>query len=513
MNKAENFPLLDHIPTGILAIDQDNQIVLWNRMLEQWSGSKRNDLIGKNLFQQFPQLVSDDFFSMIKEAHDSGKTLTLPQHKYSHFIPCRTADGAYRTQLVTLTWLTTHKINLISIQDLTEQQKLIEEQHLGSEQLKRELHRSQALEQEKSLLAAAIDQAGEAVIISDSSGMIQYVNQAFHKQTSWNSHEIKTIMIYQMFSAYHETDFMNTLEALLAKGNTWYGRTTITRKDGSSFPASVSIAPIFNDKRILTHHTIIQEDITKQVLLEENCRNREKQEALVTLIGGIAHDFNNLLTALVGQIYLVAREVKDMPKTALRIKKVQAITQEATENIKQLSSFVNARKLDSKAFELLSFMKSFAILARQNIPESIRLTSDLSDCCSFNGDPHQLQQALLNIIQNSIEALHDRCNGEINISLQTLNASAETPLIKSNPILSNGQYIHIIIHDNGCGIPADMQAHIFAPFFSTKQQGGGLGLAMVLSAVRLHHGIIDVESSPTNGTTFHLLLPKGVNNH
>ncbi|EAU53874.1 histidine kinase [Mariprofundus ferrooxydans] len=508
MNISEQFPLLDHIPTGILAINRYGEIVLWNRMLEQWTDSKREQMIGQNLFECFPELNAPQLRIQIDQVLADGASVTFSPQLHHHVIPCRLPDGSWRSQLVTISWLATHEVALFSIQDLSDQHRLIEKYRFATAELEDELRRSQTLEREKSQLAAAIDQAGEAVIITDTTGQIQYTNRAFLKQTGWNHKEIHTIdTIYDTFFAKTDTEFTQELQALLQSGKTWQGRQQIIRKDGSRFTASVSIAPIFNDEHSLTHHIIIQEDISRQITLEEKFRHTQKQEALITLIGGIAHDFNNLLAGLVGQAYLAAREVSDMPKTAARIKNIQGITQEAAEIVNQLLTFARQGEMHSKEFPLSSFIKEFAKLAARSVPKNIRLTTDFdSGRFAFRGDPNQLQQALLNIVQNAVDSLQERSDGQIKIGLFSLKPAQDAAHIQKFPVLRHGNFCHICIHDNGSGIPAEIQERIFDPFFSTKKLGSGLGLAMVMGCIRHHQGIIDVDSSPT-GTTVHLFVP------
>ncbi|TLS69198.1 response regulator [Mariprofundus erugo] len=507
MNISDQFPLLDHIPTGILAINGDAEVVLWNRMLEHWTDRTREEMVGKGLFDAYPELEAPAFRLRIEQVLNGGPPVIFSPQLHHHLIPCPLPDGSLRSQLVTISWLASHKLALFSIQDLSEQHRLIEKYRFATTELEEELRHSQLLEREKDLLAAAIDQAGEAVIITDPTGTIEYTNRAFLNQTGWGPDELKTIAIYDTLFATPETSFTHELD-ILGSGEIWQGRQNIMCKDGHSFTASITIAPIFNDQQKLTHHVIIQEDISRQVAMEEKFRHTQKQEALITLVGGIAHDFNNLLAGLVGQTYLATREVRDMPKTADRMKKIQAITQEAAEIVKQLLTFARQGEMHSNEFPLASFVKEFAKLARHSVPENINIRCDFeSGLFPFRGDPNQLQQALLNIIQNASEALRDSNDGEIKIGLFALNPETDAVHIRKHPVLRHGNFAHLCIHDNGRGIPEAIRERIFDPFFSTKQLGSGLGLAMVMGCIRHHQGIIDVESSTANGTTFHLFLP------
>jgi len=505
---AEQFPLLDHISNGIVAIDRHATIVLWNARMEQWSDLPRDQVLGKNLFGFFPETDTASFRTPVKQVLDGGSPVTFSSQTHHHLINCRLADGGFRTQQVTVTWLPQFSIALLSIQDQTEQSRLIEQYKDSTRELKLQLQQRQQLEKEKLQLSAAIDQAGEAVIIADREGQIVYVNKAFMQQTGWNADDIKILSIFNSLFKYDDASLGKQMQSMLDAGQTWQGRQNISCKDSSSFTASVSIAPISNDAGLITHHIIIQEDISNQLDMEEKFRHTQKQEALITLIGGIAHDFNNLLAGLVGQVYLASREVADLPKTSERMKKIQGIAQDASDIVKQLLTFARQGEHNSKEFPLGSFLKEFVKLARHSVPENITLTLDFDAApFAFRGDANQLQQAMLNIVQNAVEACKGLDDGCIDLGLYTFRSSDQNHLLQKYPVLRHGNFAHITIRDNGKGMSADVLDKLFDPFFSTKQLGSGLGLAMALGCIRNHHGIIDVESRPSVGSCFHLFLP------
>jgi len=508
MITAEQFPLLDHIASGIMAIDRDGTIVLWNSRMEQWCDLAREQVLGENLFRQFPETGAGLIRKRIEQVLDGGPPVIFSSQLNHHLIPCPLPGGQFRTQTATVTWLEQFEVALFSIEDQTEQHKFIEQYKESALELKLQLQQLQALEAEKLQLSAAIDQAGEAVIITDREGYISYVNKAFMQQTGWKSDDIKSIVIYNTLFEHLDANFTDHMHSLLDSGQTWQGRQKITRKDSSSFIASISIAPIVNDEGEITHHIIIQEDISEHIAIEEKLRNTQKQEALITLVGGIAHDFNNLLAGLVGQVYMASREVTELPKTAERLKKIQGIAQEASDIVKQLLTFARQGEHHSKEFPLGSFFKEFIKLVRHTVPENIVLAHDFEQgSFAFRGDANQLQQAMLNIVQNAVESCEQRDDARIEIGLYSFHNTEQHYLLQKYPVLRHGNFAHIKIRDNGKGMPPEMLEKIFDPFYSTKQLGSGLGLAMSLGCIRNHHGIIDVESRPGVGTCFHVFLP------
>ncbi len=506
---ADQFPLLDHIENGILAIDGDGTIVLWNKNMERWSNQSRQQVLGQKLFELFPNTNAGVFKTRIDQVLTGGAPVTFSsQQHHHHLIPCPLANGEFRAQLVTLTWLQDHQVALFTVLDQTEQVRLIEQYKISALSLKEELDQRLKLEKKNVQLVAAIDQAGEAVIITDVDGRIEYSNQSFTEQTGWPSDEVNSVDYFETLIDKSDDNFSYQLQLSIEAEEAWVGRRQINRKSGGRFTASISIAPIINDDGDLTHHIIIQEDISLQMELEEKMRQTQKQEALITLIGGIAHDFNNLLAGMIGQVYLASREVIDMPKTAERMKKIQASAQDAAEIVKQLLTFARQGEHYAKEFSLTSFINEFVKLAQHNVPDNISLTSSFEPgVVNFRGDANQLQLSLLNIVQNAVDACKGVEDPHIEIILTPFDSSGHEQLLKKYPVLRHGNFAHVLIRDNGKGMPADMLERIFDPFFSTKQLGSGLGLAMVVGCVRHHHGIIDVESKPDHGSSFHLFLP------
>jgi len=503
-----NFPLLDHVSSGIMAIDRNGHIRLWNKTLEEWHGSKREQILGESLYACFPHLDQQTFKELLNTLFSEQQTNSQLITVEPYFVPCPLPDGQFRTQQVTVALLVEHDLALFSIEDQSQLHELMRRDRGLAEQMKSELAHRESLEQRNKRLISAVDQAGEAVMITDRKGRLEYANKAFHEQTGWDIDETHSKGFYDnLFEGLNES-FVDHLDTILRSGKTWQGRLDIACKSGSSFTASVSIAPISDANGFNSHAVIIQENISQQIAFDEKLRRSQKHEALTTLVGGIAHDFNNLLAGLTGQVYLASREVKEMPKTAERMKKIERISHEAAEIVKQLLTFSRRGEHDAKEFPLDAFIKEFSKLAQHTVPESIKWRFDFKPGnYAFRGDANQLQQSLLNIVQNSVEACENRPDSQIELVLSPLDGEASDWLITKYPVLRRGNFAHIMIRDSGSGIKKENLDKIFDPFYTSKQLGSGLGLAIVMGCVRHHHGIIDVESTPEEGTLIHLFLP------
>ena len=503
-----DFPLLDHVSSGIMAIDSDGQILLWNKTLEQWHGGQREIMLGNNIYSCFPHLNHHQFKAQVDTLFTEQNPPSMTIKVEPYLLPCPLPSGGYRVHQVTVSLLAEHGLALFSIEDQSALHDLIQQDRKLADNLQSELDHRVALERQNKHLISAIDQAGEAVMIINHDGRFEYVNKAFYQQTGWHKDEVSAAGFYNGLFAGDRETFKVQLDTVLDSGKIWQGRQDIICSDGNSFTASVSIAPIADPHGINTHAVIIQEDISQQIVFDEKLRRSQKHEALTTLVGGIAHDFNNLLAGLTGQVYLASREVKALPKTADRLKKIEKIAHEASEIVKQLLTFARQGEHDAKEFPLDAFIKEFSRLARHTVPESITWRFDFTPGnYAFRGDAEQLQQSLLNIVQNAVEASEGKSDSLIELTLTPLESEENLWFIKKYPVLQRGNFAHIMVKDNGSGITKENIDRIFDPFYTSKQLGSGLGLAIVMGCVRHHHGIIDVESSPGEETAFHLFLP------
>jgi len=242
---------------------------------------------------------------------------------------------------------------------------------------------------------------------------------------------------------------------------------------------------------------------------EELLLHAQKMEALGVLVGGIAHDFNNILASISCNVFLLKRALKDDAELMDRVSMVDQARAQAADTISQLLSFARKQQVELHNVPLASFLKEALKLATVSIPENISVKQDI---CSvelvIQGDITQLQQMLLNLTHNACQALEGVSAPEISITLDAYTPDAAFKLRYSHLNLA-GTYAHLRVQDNGIGISRENQQRIFDPFFTTKEQGKGtgLGLAMVFGSIQTHAGIIDVDSDPDQGSTFHIYFP------
>ncbi len=372
----------------------------------------------------------------------------------------------------------------------------------------RDIDQRKANEETLRKLSQAIQQAGEAVMITDRNALIEYVNPAFTEITGYQPEDIigKTPAVLK--SSAQEPSFYKDLWDTIAGGRIWHGTLIDKKKDGSFYPALMSVAPIHNESGEITHYVSIQQDMTDYKKMEEQFLQAQKMEAIGTLVGGIAHDFNNMLAAIQGNVYLARREFGNQTKLDDRMDNIEQLGTHAADMVKQLLTFARKDRVRMNTLSLNAFIKEVFKLVRSTVPENIELVCDpCEEELIIDGDATQLQQVLMNLLNNARDAISHVPQPKISCSLRPFVATADFK--KAHPEIKGERFAVLNVSDNGEGIEEAHLQKVFEPFFTTKRvgEGTGLGLAMVYGAVQSHRGTIEVESEQGKGTAFHMYLP------
>lgn len=357
-------------------------------------------------------------------------------------------------------------------------------------------------------LSKAVDHAGEAILISDKGGVIEYVNPAFTQLTGYQPEEAIGQKPSLLKSDAQDPAFYNELWETITRGEVWHGSLIDRRKDGSFFPTTMTVAPIFDEKGRISHYVSTHQDMSAIKKLEEQFFEAQKMESIGTLVGGIAHDFNNMLAALMGNIYLARLEPDNRENLFKRLDSMERTGNRAAEIVRQLLTYAHKDRVEMGPVPLNSFLKEGIKLLKKSIPANIDLQLDIGKAKTIiNGDTTQLQQIIINLLINARDAVEGRQKPRIACTLEHFTPS--DAFIEEHPESAGKSFACLTVHDNGGGIPEKIRERIFEPFFTTKDvdKGTGLGLSMVYGAVQRHDGIIDIESDPAQGTAVRVYLP------
>lgn len=242
--------------------------------------------------------------------------------------------------------------------------------------------------------------------------------------------------------------------------------------------------------------------------LEEQVRQAQKFESLGTLAGGIAHDFNNILTVIMGVTDMLKLEGIEKPSTTHLLERLQQASDKARTLVQQILIFSRQSKGEKTRVDLATLVQDCSKLIAAGKPDNVALTVQLSqEEMYLQANSNLIEQVVVNLASNASEALAGS-SGEI--ILQAYPREITVPTSLSHGQLSPGSYVCIRLQDNGIGMGKSELSKAFDPFYTSKDLGNGLGLAIVYGIVMDHGGAIDIESEISQGTTVTVLLPASV---
>lgn len=240
--------------------------------------------------------------------------------------------------------------------------------------------------------------------------------------------------------------------------------------------------------------------------LQSQLQQSLKMEAVGKLSGGIAHDFNNMLLPIIGYADMVAMRLADDDPSHIEMREIKRAAERATALTRQLLAFSRKQVVKKSVFDLNENLGSMSRMLSRIIGEDIHLLMALSPrAVPLRADQGQVEQIIMNLIVNARDAMPR--GGNISVRTMIVDA-ARHPVPLVGGTATCGRFAVLSISDTGCGIPQDIQDKIFEPFFTTKgQEGTGLGLSVIYGIVQDHGGGLYLDSTPGQGTTFHIFLP------
>jgi PAS domain S-box-containing protein len=282
----------------------------------------------------------------------------------------------------------------------------------------------------------------------------------------------------------------------------------IKRADHSRVPVVISASlSQLNGQRVVQG---IFHDISERKQIEENLRHTQKLQSLGAMAAGLAHDFNNMLSTILIRNELALRQIKTGQPDAQNIEKTLVVTQQAIDLTGKMLAYSGQGHFQLQRVGLNQVITDYLPLLTTAVAHRATLTWQLAPHLPvIEADLAQLHQLLLNLVVNGAEAIEEAGHqGSVSIVTSRCQLTeAETVANATGEKLPSGDYVQVIIEDDGVGMDEETADHIFDPFYSKKFIGRGLGLPVVLGIMRGHKGGIQVISSPGAGTTVTLYFP------
>jgi PAS domain S-box-containing protein len=362
----------------------------------------------------------------------------------------------------------------------------------------------QALADEKERLAVTLRAMAEGVITTDTMGFVLFINPAAALLTGFEASAAVGRPITEICALVNERDgeLVAVSGKLVVAGDRVAdlpAQTLLVAKGGIRRSVEGCFAPIHSADSKVIGSVLVFRDITERERMEQELIRASRLESVGILAGGIAHDYNNILTAIMGNISIAMLDAGAESEMSKCLKEAERATRSARDLTQQLLTFAKGGEPVRSAVDLSAIVREVSDFALHGslVKSIFELPEDL---WPVDADKGQIGRVVQNLVINAFQAMPD--GGVVRVSARNEEVTG-----LGRPSLAPGDYVHISIADGGVGMSPEILARIFDPYFTTKKSGSGLGLAVAYSIVVKHRGIIDVESEPGRGTTFHFWLP------
>ena len=473
----------DAVPDSIWIMDVERRISHANAAARRQFNEAENAIIGQNCGAL--------------TQHQHGSHEHCPFHTMM-----KTGKRASRITKIGALW---YEVSVDPIHDQTG--KMTGVVHIASDVTAIKQGEDQALENE-ARMRALLTAIPDAIYFKDAAGRGLLANRAGLELFGLSAQEYqgKTDAELAEYRPAYQDVFH---QCYVSDERTWHAAKTchfdevIPDIDGARRFFAITKIPLYREDHSRLGMVVIARDMTGHQKLEEQLRQGQKMEAIGQLAGGIAHDFNNLLSPILGYAKMIAAELKIEDSLYAKISHISTAAHKAKDLTLQLMNFSRRQPLQLRVLNLNEVIDAFYPILCRTIRENLALTLDLNPAGVFiEAEQSQIEQILLNLVINAQDALAHK--GEIVIQTQTFTLGEDQlpPCAEMPP----GDYACLEVRDNGCGMEPEILAHIFEPFYTTKEEGlgTGLGLSTVYAIVQTSGGFLRVNSQPKVGSVFEM---------
>jgi len=488
-DSEERFKALHNASFGGIAIHDKGVILECNRGLEELTGYSRDELIGINglllIAEQSRDTVMKNIMSGYEEPYDA---IGIRKNGENFIVRIEAKNIPYKGKTVRVT----------EFRDITEQKKSEE-----------------ALRESEEKLKAVFNAANVGFSITDEQGKYVMYNNWWLNYLGYEADELKQKTNLDIT---HPDDIETSrnyfLKVIAGELSNYRIEKKFIKKDGSTVWGDLAVSPVKDREGRVQLMVGIVNDITDRKYSEEEreklqaqLNQSQKMESVGRLAGGVAHDFNNMLGAIFGYTELSLRKIAPDHPVYTYLQDIKKAAERSANLTRQLLAFARKQTVAPKILDLNETVEGMLKMLRQIIGEDISLEwLPSANPVMIKMDPAQVDQLLVNLCVNARDAITD--TGKVTIETDK-TVFTEADKIKDESILP-GDYVVLVISDNGIGMDRETLDHLFEPFFTTKEtgRGTGLGLATVYGIVKQNNGFINVYSEPGLGTTFRIYLPQ-----
>lgn len=463
--------LLDYLPTGVVVRDQDTRVLYANAEAKRLLGHEVRK--GTALDESTPKLVNVDGSELLPEQHPVNRTLHSGEPVTNELV------GIQREGQETIWGL----VNAFMLDLGGDEREVVIAAFVNiTDQVNAELRLLETESRGRAILQSIRD----GVVSVDGDNKITLFNPGAEALTGRSS-QMALGQLLDDVVEYEQVEVGGLADSAILQG-------LLTSASGEVLEVERRVAEIVDGAgHIGWVHTF--RDVREQRKLEQERTTLDKMTSVGELAAGIAHDFNNLLTTIYGNVALAESVLPDSEKARVFLKRSSESIRQATTLTRRLVTFSGGSEPLSRVVELEPIVREAADFALSG--SSVKAEFDVEDNLSLvSVDPVQVQQAISNVVLNAKDVLEGQ--GTVNIRIVSGESGEST---------GTSREVSVTIADEGPGMAPDLMAKIFDPYFTTKANATGLGLATTHSIVTKHGGTIAVTSSPGEGTTFVITLP------
>ncbi|GAA0278537.1 PAS domain-containing sensor histidine kinase [Cryptosporangium japonicum] len=477
---------------AIIGESLDGRVTSWNAAAEQLYGYTEDEMRGRPMAELYPPETAGEEIDILRRISE-GESVRIYQAQRIH------RDG--------------HRLTVeLSVSPVTDADGRI----VGAARVSRDVT---ARHRDEAKFRWLLDATALPIIGVDANGVIQLANSEAERIFGYAADELEgqpvevllPVNVRERHAGHRAIYVTDPRMRRMGEGLQLAAR----RKNGSEFPAEISLASIETDQGLLVAATV--HDISARLVqeaehqrLENELQRSQRLDSLGQLAGGVAHDFNNVLAIISTHASILEEDLEEaapaLDGAREAVAQVLAGAERGARLTRQLLAFGRREIVRPQVFDLNDVVRDVQRLLAGTLGTNIVLTADLAmRPAAVSADPGRIEQVLVNLAVNARDAMP--AGGSLSVHTDHTVLGAMDAALHG---LDRGPYVRLRVADTGTGMTPEVAERAFEPFFSTKAaegQGTGLGLASVYGIVSQAGGTIGLDSAPGVGTTVTILLP------
>jgi PAS domain S-box-containing protein len=475
--------ILDTAMDGIISMNENQNIVLFNAAAETIFGWRADQVLGRSIDLLIPQRFADHHRTYV-EQFGRGIAQNRRMSVQRTVMALRSSGEEFPIEAsISKSTIDGERVYTVILRDVTEAVRY-----------------RQQIEQQSQML----DQVSDSVSVVDASWRITFWNQGAQRLFGWSADDaIGKDALEFLFRA--DEAVLAPLIRAANEQRSWSGELTTTTRSGKAVTLDHRQTILHDAKGDVKGYLCIDIDITNRKRQDRLSLRSQRLESIGTLAGGIAHDLNNVLTPILMGAKLLSSNRPPSDRQGL-LDTMVASAQRGAGLIQQLLSFAGGIQGERHPVQIRQLIDETRGLLEHTLSKSIQIKASVAPDCPFVlGDTTELSQILMNLCINARDAMPDGGTLSIEAESALLNGTSD----RLHPDAKPGRYVVLKVSDTGFGMSSEIMDRIFDPFFTTKEigKGTGLGLATVQGIVKSHGGFVLVYSEPGRGSKFSVFLP------